>query len=105
MSTINVEPASAVASTPEVVSGVGYVECRGLFIKEENEGGYSSICLNLPGVQSQGETLNEAIQNLKEAFLLAVETYKESGEEIPWRDLSNEFPRECGEQRWFTVHV
>ena len=105
MSAISIEPTGAHASAPETISNVGCVECRGLFVKEENGEGYSAICLNLPGVQSQGETLDEAIQNLKEAFVLAVEAYNESGEKIPWHDLSIEPPVERGEQRWFTVHV
>jgi predicted RNase H-like HicB family nuclease len=46
-------------------------------IKEELGGGYSVICTDL-GVASQGETINEATANIKEA----VELYLESAEEL-----------------------
>ena len=46
-------------------------------IKEEPEGGYSVICTDLD-VASQGETLDEATENIKEA----VELYLESAEEL-----------------------
>jgi len=46
-------------------------------IKKEPEGGYSVICTDLD-VASQGETIDEAIDNIKEA----VELYLESAEEV-----------------------
>jgi len=45
--------------------------------KEELEGGYSALCVEL-GVASQGETVEEARENLKEA----VELYLESAEQL-----------------------
>ena len=49
-------------------------------IKQEEDGGYSICSLNLPGVASQGDTLDDAIRNIKEAFAGCVETYLENGE-------------------------
>jgi len=46
-------------------------------IRKEPEGGYSVICTDLD-VASQGETIEEATENIKEA----VELYIESAEEI-----------------------
>ena len=46
-------------------------------IKEEPEGGYSVVCTDLD-VASQGETIDEALKNIKEA----VELYIESAEEL-----------------------
>lgn len=46
-------------------------------IKEEPEGGYSIVCTDLE-VASQGETIDEALANIKEA----IELYLESAEEI-----------------------
>lgn len=46
-------------------------------IREEKEGGYSIICTDLD-IASQGETINEAISNIKEA----IELYMESAEEL-----------------------
>ncbi len=46
-------------------------------IKKEREGGYSVICTDLD-VASQGETVDEALDNIKEA----VELYLESAQEL-----------------------
>ena len=46
-------------------------------LKEEPEGGYSVICTDLD-VASQGETIDEAIESIKEA----VELYLESAIEL-----------------------
>jgi predicted RNase H-like HicB family nuclease len=46
-------------------------------IKKEPEGGYSVVCTDLD-VASQGETVEEAMENIKEA----VELYLESAEEL-----------------------
>jgi predicted RNase H-like HicB family nuclease len=41
--------------------------------QEENEGGYSVWVPDLPGCASQGETLEEALNNIKEAIELYLE--------------------------------
>lgn len=46
--------------------------------KPQPEGGYSAICPEL-GVASQGETIEEAEANLKEAIELYLESAKELG--------------------------
>ena len=46
-------------------------------IKEEPEGGYSVVCTDLD-IASQGETIDEALENIKEA----VELYLESAEKL-----------------------
>ena len=46
-------------------------------IKKEHEGGFSVICTDLD-VASQGETMDEAVENIKEA----VELYLESADEV-----------------------
>jgi len=47
-------------------------------IQEEKEGGYSVWVPALPGCASQGETFGEAIENIREA----IELYLESAPEI-----------------------
>ena len=44
--------------------------------EEENEGGYSVWVPDLPGCTSQGETLQEAIDNIQEAICLYLEDNK-----------------------------
>ena len=43
---------------------------------EVPEGGYAAYVEEIPGVNTQGETLDEAKTNLKEALLMVLETNK-----------------------------
>jgi len=49
----------------------------GISVKEETEGGYSVVCTDLD-IASQGETVEEAKKNIREA----VELYIESAEDL-----------------------
>lgn len=73
-------------STPDVRSKEE-LECRALVCPEE-EGGYSVHCMNLPGVISQGETLEEAIENISDAFRETVLYYRGANETIPWGEVN-----------------
>jgi predicted RNase H-like HicB family nuclease len=76
--------------------------CHMCLIAEE-DGGYSAIVLNLPGVGSCGDSKGEAIENAREAIAGAIESYREMGEKIPWvNSLRSEIP-DCAEQRWILV--
>jgi predicted RNase H-like HicB family nuclease len=43
-------------------------------LREEDVGGYSVRCVDIPGAISQGDTKEEALKNIKEA----IETYLEA---------------------------
>jgi predicted RNase H-like HicB family nuclease len=43
---------------------------------EDPHGGYSAFIEEIPGANSQGETLEEAKENLKEALQMVLETNK-----------------------------
>jgi predicted RNase H-like HicB family nuclease len=43
-------------------------------VTEEEEGGYSGQCAELPAAISQGETLEELPQNMKDAIQLVLES-------------------------------
>ncbi len=45
---------------------------------EKDEHGYYAYCPELPGCQSQGDTLEEAFANIKEAIELYLETLSRS---------------------------
>ena len=49
---------------------------------EAEEGGYWTEVPGLPGAGSQGETLEEAIENTKESIQLVIEVMREQGQEI-----------------------
>jgi antitoxin HicB len=51
------------------------------------EGGYVAEIKDLPGCLTQGETLEETMNNINEARELWLETAYESGDEIPLPQL------------------
>ncbi|HDO51429.1 MAG TPA: type II toxin-antitoxin system HicB family antitoxin [Rhizobiales bacterium] len=46
-------------------------------IESAPEGGYWAICLEIPGANGQGETIEEAKDNLREAIELILEDRRE----------------------------
>ena len=54
-----------------------------LFYEEATEGGYVAFVPALPGCHTQGETLEEAEQNVTEAITLYLESLTAHGEAIP----------------------
>ena len=57
--------------------------CNALIYQDEG-GGYYVLAGNLPGCVSQGETIEECEENIKEAFGGCLESYLEHGDRIPW---------------------
>ena len=57
-----------------------------IFEKEE-EGGYHVFCPVLPGCHSQSETIEEGIQNIREAIQLYLESLREDGLPVPEEDI------------------
>ena len=49
---------------------------------DEESGGYVITCPSLPGCYSQGDTIDDAIVNIKEAILLCLEDMQANNEEI-----------------------
>lgn len=52
-------------------------------LSPETDGGYSVVCPAVPGCVSQGDSLEEALSNVREAILLCLEVGKEQGEVAP----------------------
>ena len=55
-------------------------------VVERDEEGYFAFCPELQGCYTQGETYEEAIENIEDAIRLHVEDRLQSGEEIPHVD-------------------
>jgi predicted RNase H-like HicB family nuclease len=55
-------------------------------VVERDEEGYFVFCPELQGCYSQGETYEEALENIEDAIRLHVEDRLQSGEEIPHVD-------------------
>jgi predicted RNase H-like HicB family nuclease len=72
-----------------------------VLVHEDEAGGYWGECLELPGCVSQGDSLDEMDQNIREAIDLVLEVMIEDGE-----DLTNLKPQEpadnddAGVRRW-----
>ena len=47
------------------------------------DGGYVVSCPSLPGCHSQGDAVNEALVNIREAIAAYVESLKKHGEPVP----------------------
>ena len=58
-----------------------------ILLEPDETGGYIAVCPLIPGCYSQGETVQEALANIKEAIELCLEDLVADGEQIP--DPSN----------------
>lgn len=56
---------------------------RQVIIEADESGGYVVSCPSLPGCHSQGETIDEALANIREAIELYIEVLEEDGQPIP----------------------
>jgi predicted RNase H-like HicB family nuclease len=52
-------------------------------VHSTEEGGYWVDVPSLPGCFSQGETIDEAMNNVKEAIELHIQGLKDDGQEVP----------------------
>lgn len=66
------------------------LEYNAIFQKED-EGGFSVWIPSLPGCTSQGETFEEATENIKEAISLYLEEESELDMDEEVRDARNQF--------------
>ena len=53
------------------------------FEPDEEAGGYIVSCPSLPGCYTQGDTIEEALENIKEAILLCLEDLRAQNVVIP----------------------
>ncbi len=47
------------------------------------EGGYTVTCKELPGLVTEGDSVDEALANLKDAFAAILELYEDLGRPLP----------------------
>lgn len=50
-----------------------------VILQPEADGGYSVVCPALPGAVSQGDDIDDALRNIKEAIELSLEVHREEG--------------------------
>lgn len=58
-----------------------------VILEREEDGGYHAYVPALPGCHSQGDTLDEAVANIKEAIAVYIDSLKAHGEPAPAEDI------------------
>lgn len=58
-----------------------------IVLHREDDGGYHALCPALPGCHSQGDTLDEAVSNAREAIEVYLESLAAHHEPIPTEDI------------------
>jgi len=54
-----------------------------VLLEPDEDGGYVVVCPSIPGCYSQGNTVEEALANIREAIELCLEEMADNGEEFP----------------------
>jgi antitoxin HicB len=62
-----------------------------VLLSKEPEGGYTALVPMLPGCVSYGESIDSAIENVKEAIELYIESLKQHNEPIPTEENTLEY--------------
>ena len=67
------------------IKEVDHLSAKGfpVVLEPEEDGGYVVTCPIIPGCYSQGDSLQEALDNIREAIELCLEDYRERGEAAP----------------------
>lgn len=58
-----------------------------VILEREEEGGYHAFCPALKGCHTQGDTLDEALANVREAIEAYLESLRAHGEPLPEEDI------------------
>ena len=58
-----------------------------VLLEKELDGGYHAFCPSLKGCHSQGDSFEEAIDNITEAIELYLESLRADNQSIPREDL------------------
>ncbi len=51
--------------------------------ERDEDGGYAVMCPSIPGCVSQGDTVEQATANIRDAILLCLEDMQARGEQLP----------------------
>ncbi len=58
-----------------------------VILEREEDGGYHAFCPALKGCHTQGDTLEEALANIREAMEAYLESLRARGETVPSEDI------------------
>jgi len=68
-------------------SGIAPIYNYTVIFERESEGGYHAFCPVLKGCHSQGDDFEEAVENIREAMALYLESLREDNMPIPEENL------------------
>lgn len=78
--------------------------CRAVFYRDDKNG-FTVVARNLVGVVSEGETIEEATVNIKEAFAGAIQSYAACQLPIPWGDVIEKYGTKFEVEKHFLVVI
>lgn len=55
-----------------------------VFPADDGGGGYWAMVPSIPGIASQGDTIEEAFANIEDALRTTIQSYKDDNQQIPW---------------------
>lgn len=58
-----------------------------VILEREEDGGYHAFCPVMRGCHTQGDTLEEALANIREAIEAYLESLQKHGEAVPVEDI------------------
>ncbi len=58
-----------------------------VILEREEDGGYHAFAPALHGCHTQGDTLDEAVENMREAMKLYIDSLSAAGEPFPEEDI------------------
>lgn len=58
-----------------------------IVLERESDGGYHAFCPALPGCHTQGNSVDEAIDNSREAVALYIDSLRAHNEPLPVEDI------------------
>ena len=82
----------------------GTVYCALAVVERDEDGSLFSYSPSLPGAASQGDTAEEALENLIDALVGCITSYRGEGEKIPWAEHP-QTPTEAVIAKWTDVNV
>ena len=74
-----------------------------VFLEKEADGGYHAFCPVLKGCHSQGDSFEEAIENITEAIELYIESLRADNQSIPFIRFNCEAIKYFGMSNFPTV--
>ena len=74
-------------------------------ISKDEDGRFSVIALNLPGVGSSGDDADDAMESFREAARAAVESYQATDTPIPWKQTTSNDTPPGANHKWIIIDV